>query len=240
MFGTSPMNILSIILGRYIPPYVMNQLRFEWHVWRNAIHTSRQRKALAGSKSLYVNIGAGDSGRDGWVNVDAYPQPGINCLWDCRKGLPFQPESVKGLFAEHVFEHLDYFSEVPVFLASVFRALEPGGTVRLIVPDARKYMLGYLSDDWSELARTRPLLSGNFDPFSRRRFETKMELINEVFRQGTEHKFAWDFETMQLVMARAGFSEIRQCEFAAGSDPDLLIDSPNRAPESLYVEARKI
>lgn len=233
------MHLISTILGRYLPPYVLNQLRFEWHVWRNTRHASSQRKALNGRDNLYVNIGAGDSGRDGWVNIDAYPQPGINCLWDCRKGLPFQPGSVKGLFAEHVFEHLDYVSEVPVFLAEAFRTLQQGGTIRLIVPDARKYLVGYMSDDWSDLVKTRPLLPGNCDPFSRRRFDTKMELINEVFRQGTEHKFAWDLETMMLVMGRVGFTEIRQCEVGVGRDPHLVLDSPNRAPESLYVEATK-
>jgi predicted SAM-dependent methyltransferase len=138
-----------------------------------------------------------------------------------------------------MLEHLDYDSELPKFLGSAFASLQPRGTIRLIVPDAGRYLAAYMSPGWSELVRTRPLRPGNVDTFSNRRFETKMELINEVFRQGSEHKFAWDFETLSLALRRAGFVEIEQVSFQAGSDPKLLLDSPERAAESLYVEARK-
>ncbi len=231
--------LLLELLNRNLPAYVVEQLRFEWMVWRNTRRSSVQRNPLIGSSGLYVNVGAGRTGREGWVNVDVQRRPGINCLWDCRRGLPFEPESVSGLFTEHVFEHLEYYTEVPLFLASVFSVLQHGGTLRVVVPDARKYLVGYLSDGWSALANTRPLLPGNLDTFSQRRFATKMELINEVFRQGTEHKFAWDYETLELVMARAGFVEIQQREFGIGRDSKLLIDREVRAPESLYVEGTK-
>jgi len=221
-----------------LPPYVTNQLRFEWYVWRNT-HRSNARKAFANEQNLYVNAGAGAQGRPGWVNVDAYPNEGVNCLWDFRNGLPFAPGSVKGLFSEHMFEHLDYVLEAPKFLQHAFSSLQSGGTVRLIVPDAGKYLAAYMAEGWSELILTRPLLDGNKDTFSEQRFQTKMELINEVFRQGGEHKFAWDFETLSLALRRVGFVDIQRRSFNVGFDEKLLIDSPIRAAESLYVEARK-
>lgn len=233
------MRLGSGLLGRFLPPYLINQLRFEWYVWRNTRGAASQTAVYAHKKQLYVNAGAGGHGRPGWINMDAYPNNGINFLWDFRKGLPFDPGSVKGFFSEHLLEHLDYQTEVTRFLRDAFAALQSGGTIRLIVPDAGKYLAAYMAEGWSELVHTRPLLDGNIDTFSNRRFDTKMELVNEVFRQGGEHKFAWDFETMRLALRRAGFVDIEQQTFNVGSDTNLLIDSPRRAAESLYVEARK-
>ncbi len=65
------------------------------------------------ASDLLVNLGAGNKGKPGWVNVDSYPFTGINCVYDCRKHLPFPDESVKGIFCEHFFEHIDYTEEVP-------------------------------------------------------------------------------------------------------------------------------
>jgi hypothetical protein len=60
-----------------------------------------------------------------------------------------------------------------------------------------------------------------------------MEHINFHFRQGFEHRFAYDFETMEHALKEAGFVEIRQREF----DSDL--DSKNRELGTLYVNPLK-
>jgi hypothetical protein len=42
-----------------------------------------------------------------------------------------------------------------------------------------------------------------------------------------------------LLLQKAGFTVIKQEKFAKGNDKRLLIDRPERAVESLYVEAIK-
>jgi hypothetical protein len=64
-----------------------------------------------------------------------------------------------------------------------------------------------------------------------------MELINVVFRQWEEHKFAYDYETLALVLSQAGFRTIRQQSFGETLSPEICLDLERRASESLYVEA---
>ncbi|NEU06779.1 methyltransferase domain-containing protein [Flavihumibacter sp. R14] len=196
--------------------------------------------ALATRKSLYANIGSGAVGLSyGWVNIDFSPAVNVHYVFDCSKELPFATNSVKGLFTEHFFEHLDFNDEVPEFLKEVYRVLEPNGCVRIIVPDAEKYLLGYCSHDWELLKQTRPLDDDLNDLIMGYRYNTKMELINEVFRQGGQHKYAWDFLTMEHVLKRAGFSMVIKQSYMSTYDKTLAIDMEARRHESLYVEAIK-
>jgi predicted SAM-dependent methyltransferase len=80
----------------------------------------------------------------------------VNCIYDCRRDLPFADASATVIFTEHFFEHIDYCEEVLVFLSECWRVLEPGGVIRIAVPDAEKYIRAYCSEGWEELARGRP------------------------------------------------------------------------------------
>jgi predicted SAM-dependent methyltransferase len=239
------MRRIKALLVRWVskrfPPYVLNPLRSEWHVWKYA-HLARKPAPFVPSGPVYINAGAGVSGREGWLNVDACPYPGINRLQDLRKGFP--PDLLSqadGIYTEHFVEHLSYEEEVPRFLASAISTLKPGGVLRIIVPDARKYMSAYFAEGWGDMTKVRSLKDGNLDdsvhPPVRR--ATKMEFVNEVFRQSGQHQFAWDFETLALAMGKAGFVDIAECQFGVGRDPKLLIDLPQRAFDSLYVEGRR-
>jgi hypothetical protein len=66
-----------------------------------------------------------------------------------------------------------------------------------------------------------------------------MEVLNAMFRQYFEHKFAYDFPTLEFLLFRYGFSEVLNQSFGRSTLPELAIDSPDRASESLYVEAVK-
>src|SRR5258708_4326491 len=97
---------------------------------------SRVRRSYRDRRDLQVNIGPGLFAKAGWVNVDIFNFPGVNCIYDCRKKLPFADGSVRCIFAEHFFEHIDYTEETPFFLTECHRVLQPGGVIRIIVPDA--------------------------------------------------------------------------------------------------------
>src|SRR5262249_55628967 len=140
---------------------------------------------------------------------------------------------------EHFFEHIDYTEEAPRFLAEAKRVLKDGGVIRIIVPDAEKYLNAYVRDDWRDMMAIRPLDPNLKDFHYSFRYSTRMELINVVFRQFEEHKFAYDFETLALLLKRNGFDEVVRSSYGQSLDPELCIDLEARAPESLYVEAVK-
>ena len=61
-----------------------------------------------------------------------------------------------------------------------------------------------------------------------------MEHINFHFRQGDQHRFAYDFSTLDQALAQVGFKNIKRRDF----NPKL--DSLDRKMGSLYVEASKL
>ncbi|WP_295799431.1 methyltransferase domain-containing protein [Mucilaginibacter sp.] len=196
-------------------------------------------RELSNQRDLYANVGCGSGGLKGWTNVDLGNHENVTYRFNCSKSIPFGDNSVKGLFTEHFFEHLEYETEVPFFLKDCHRAMQKGGVMRIVVPDAEKYLIGYVQPGWDYLKQTRPLDDDLNDLSMGIKYQTKMQLINEVFRQSGEHKYAWDFETMKLSLLKAGFSEVYKMAFLESKDPVLKIDKEVRKPESLYVEAIK-
>jgi predicted SAM-dependent methyltransferase len=236
---TTPRHPLKKILCYVFPVHLLEQIKFELHMMIVRIKGFNNRRQFAGRKDLLVNVGAGDSGNEGWINIDGFPGRGVTCLADARKRLPFQDNSVKGIFSEHFFEHIDYTEEAPHFLRECFRSLQPGGVVRIIVPDLERYLKAYVQDDWSLFAKIRPLDESLRDHAYGWRYNTQMELINFVFRQGQQHKFAYDFATMEFLLRKCGFTNIKRQDYGKSQMRELCIDNATRASESLYVEAMK-
>ncbi|BAZ01852.1 family 2 glycosyl transferase [Tolypothrix tenuis PCC 7101] len=221
----------------------LQQYNFYLGKWRYAKKLKSQRnktlKRFHQHKGLLVNIGCGSQGRDGWINIDFAEYKGINCTFDCSKDLPFEDNSVKAIFTEHFLEHLDYEKEAQLLLADCFRVLETGGVIRIVVPDAEKFLIAYNSPGWEALSVTRPLTSDFIDCHLGIKYNTKMELVNVVFHQFGEHKFAYDYETLKFCLEKTGFSQVKKMSFGESRMKELAIDLKVRESESLYVEAIK-
>ena len=104
----------------------------------------------------------------------------------------------------------------------------PRGRLRLIVPDGGLYIKLYMDG-----------LNGKPDvkfPRPNDAFVTPMMYVNECFRDWG-HLYAYDFVTFQFFIKAAGFSDVVQRKYMEGDDPALLLDSPERAEESLFIEA---
>lgn len=231
---------LRRLLVQVWPPGVVDAISFET---RASIQHFRSwlsgRSKFKGKKHLKVNIGCGNNTARDWVNLDLGGPPEV-FRWDCRRGLPFDENAVDAVFAEHVFEHLDPETGTR-FLSECRRCLRPGGVVRIIVPDAGRY-IGLYQGPWQALADIRPLSkdgNGYKDQWLNRVYRTKMEFINEVFRQGAEHKYAYDDETLILKFRDAGFNKIILQSYGVSVMEEPPLDTPARGNESLYVEAIK-
>lgn len=199
------------------------------------------RARFKGKTGIRAHVGCGFRVAPGWDNLDLLLLPDVTC-WDCRRGLPFEDSSVSLIFSEHVFEHLDRPGSTAAFLAECLRCLEPGGILRLVVPDCGMYLKAYASRDWDTLVAKRPLQrreGGYYDAWLNETYRTPMELVNAVFRQGAEHKYAYDAETLILDLEAAGFSSATQQAFGKSLSAAMTLDSPDRESESLYVEGVK-
>lgn len=221
------------------PKHFVEQVVAESELRDVRLRAAREVRRFRGARELRVNVGCGPHGKPGWVNLDARRWPGVDCVFDARKRLPFEDGSVRLLFCEHFLEHLEYSEEVPMFLAECLRCLAPGGVIRLVVPDARRYLEAYVQGDWAALTRIRPLRRGRRDAWLGCPIRTSLELVNLVFRQGGEHRFAWDRETLAHALRRQGFRRMREHACGQSRAAGLALDQAERASESLYVEAER-
>ena len=158
-------------------------LRFEFRIarqrWLNVLLPWRRARIarLRTLRHISLNVGSGGRGRPGWINLDVSPlHADIYCTHDLRRPLPFASNAVRRILAEHVIEHLDYHDDVPKVFAEFHRVLESGGTARIVVPDAERFMRAYLSGGttpWSDLGFAGGRLPADM--------HTNIELVNHVF-----------------------------------------------------------
>lgn len=231
--------LLLRFLERFAPKAFWQQARFEFLMFRIRRKKAQYKRAFHKQSELKINFGSGAAGRPGWINVDVVTSPGVSCVVDCRSEQPFADNSARLIFTEHFLEHIEYPLDAQKFLSECRRILKPGGLLRIVVPDAEQYLSAYCTEGWQALENLRLLKSGRRDPYFDMIYETKMELVNMIFRQGNEHKFAYDFETLKHVLEASGFVRVSKMSCGATLGTETPIDLPERAHESLYVECFK-
>lgn len=139
--------------------------------------------------------------------------------------------SVEILYSSHMLEHLDR-AEARAFLAEALRALAPGGTLRLVVPDLalliRRYVETGDSNEFLEathLVATRP--------------KSLLAKLRWLLVGDRHHAWMYDETSLVKLLEESGFHNITplpagQTHIADPGDLDLR----ERETESLYVEAR--
>lgn len=230
---------------KVFPLHTLIELRAEAHLTWLRLTRRGIASRYVSARDLLVNVGCGSEGRAGWVNIDSSDGAAVDLVCDCRRALPLPSGSARGIFAEHFLEHLDYYEEAPRFLTECRRVLQPGGTLRIVVPDGSKYLQAYSSGGLESFAAFSPLATlepgGDIDPYSLGRpilpFRTKMEVVNFHFRQNGQHRYSYDYETLAGLLEDCGFACVTEATFGVSRLAGLAIDQAARAQESLVVEA---
>jgi predicted SAM-dependent methyltransferase len=237
------MSMLERLSDAILPRSLSRQIKFEGiAAARFALAKLTSASQFKGQRNLRVNVGCGQNFAAGYINIDLYKGPNV-VFWDCRKSLPFDDNSVDIVFAEHVLEHFEYPTQSSTFLKECFRCLSKGGVVRVVVPDGALYLKLYNSGSWEGMIPVRPLIAcdrGYKDGWLNEIYKTRMEFINAIFRQGIEHKFIYDGETLESQLKDCGFEIVQRMEFGKTLSPIPALDSYPRKGESLYVEAVKV
>lgn len=217
--------------------FLFDQLRVELDaalvglVNRLSRRRRRQLREIRCARDLRVNVACGPHALPGFVNLDLRPCCPEVIGWECRRRLPLGDGAVAGIRVEHFVEHLEPREELPAFLADCLRVLRVGGILRVIVPDAERFLRAYCRDD---LAGFRALAVP--DPFPAD-LPTRMDIVDYAFHQWHEHRWGYDFETLAHRLRRAGFLRIERMESRSSLDAALAHDRDEHAPYSLYVDA---
>jgi predicted SAM-dependent methyltransferase len=223
---------------RWLPPAwidVWDHARFELE---STLGRLRQKRLYRFPEHTRLNLGCGpgdDARLPGFLNVDFFRwRRSVDLALDLRYPLPLESGAWKAIYCHHTLEHISY-PAAGRLLAECHRLLAPGGILRLVVPDAGKYLRLYAAGDEASRAEVRRLYE-NHPPFA-----TPMEAINHLFRDTkfNEHLFAYDYETLASLLHGAGFPDAWPSQVNQSVLPELNHDRAHWAKFSLYAEARR-
>jgi predicted SAM-dependent methyltransferase len=196
----------------------------------------RFQRAVANSPSpVKVNVGAGTALLPGWLNTDV--------LWrsemylDLTRPWPVPPENIDRIYADNVIEHFSLQKARDV-LRYCYRALRPGGAVRLATPDLERTVRAYLEDP--------ELTAAHLDRHRRLGYpaEHPADMLRVTYAYHGHHQgYIFDWAALSAELARAGFSDIRRYDAGHSDDPEFkgleTRAEPTEAMTELIVEARK-
>lgn len=190
------------------------------------------------SKGLKVHLGPGQRNYlNGWLNVDANIITAKSDLWiNFLDPLPFKDNCVDIFYSYHVVEHLPEY-HLQKHFNDMFKALRPGGGLRIGVPSlgnaCRKYVDG--DHNW-------------FYDFPDKRKSIGGRFTTTIFCRG-EHLTALDESYLSEIAEQAGFIDIQFClpiKETSLSDLGLSVDvleseweSDFDFPHTVVIEAKK-
>ncbi len=181
---------------------------------------------------LNVQYGCGLSAPEGWLNYDASPRLRVERLpiigiamrqsgralfpanvryGDIVTGLPLADGSVDALYCSHILEHIDRAS-VEIALANSHRLLRPGAPFRLIVPDLLWRARKFVTDHEAGIASAADEFMYSCYLGEERPSRTVMAKLRALLGNSA-HRWMFDAPQMKALLARAGFTDIRDCRF---------------------------
>ncbi len=207
----------------------------------------------------YIQYGCGLSAPLSWKNFDASPTLRIqktpalgflakkklnisfppNVLYgDIVKGLPVNEASCNGLYCSHVLEHLS-LNDFRIALVNSFKILKSGGIFRCVVPDlelmARSYINSLDSGDHSaSISFIKNTLLG-IDQRGR-----GLKGLLSSFWGNSHHLWMWDKNSLSEELKKAGFIQVRSCQFNDCEDEMFKqVEEAKRFENAVAIECRK-
>lgn len=174
---------------------------------------------LAGLPRPLLRVAYRSSGMRGQMTEEAFVEVLSNHRFvhhDLVYGIPFPDGSVQAIFSSQFFEHVTR-TDAERLAAEALRVLEPGGVIRISVPD-----FVWLVEEWQRGAK-RAVIDGIFGA----------DGLGEYAR----HRYMYDEEMLGELLTSAGFTDVVRCRFREGRVPDL--DVLDNREGSLVMEAAK-
>ena len=222
-------------------------------VFNNPVSRKNRNYKMGGEQNL--QYGSGFSGPASWRNFDASPTllferlPVIVRLYtknearfpesveygDIIKGLPVAPNSYKGVYCSHVLEHLS-LNDFRVALSNTYKVLQPGGTLRLVLPDLEHSARQYLSNSSNDAAYS--FMRETYLGLESRPHNLKAFVVS--WHGNSQHLWMWDYKAITLELLNAGFIEVRRASFGDSLDIKFLeVEDKSRWDNCLGVECKK-
>lgn len=219
---------------------IFRLIRYEFHFlilkFKNTIFFQEKKFQNHLSKNNNLHYGCGSRKLKNFINIDGYKTTATDFCFDLRIPIPAMEESIRFIFTEHVLEHLDR-KTLESILFNFYKILEKGGIVRIIVPDLEKFVYAYQHSDIEWFKKSHQS-SVSYTP--EKEIISSCEGLNSIFYNHM-HKFIYDFNTLEIMLKKAGFKKIYKSTHLGSSYKELNLDSDyeSRSQCSLYIEAIK-
>lgn len=141
---------------------------------------------------IRVHLGCGVKRLDGWIHVDAQPQPMLDHQTTVDNLHMFKDNSVDEIYACHVLEHVGR-KQVDNVIREWNRILKVGGIVRISVPDFDAVVTHYQQHK-SIQDIMGLVVGGQRDEFD-------------------YHCVLFDFESMRTLLQSSGFQQIQRYDW---------------------------
>ena len=207
-------------------------------------------------RKLNLGCGPGAPVLDEWMNLDGswnawlakhsvvrqflrafhlLPESLLDMPWrpdvivhDVIRTLPFQDNSLDGIYASHILEHL-YLDEAKQLLQECFRVLRPNGVLRVVVPDLRAIALEYLGSTTIDDSSDRTSAELPADRMNKRLgFRPPARPTGNVLRQMYiavkdfhTHKWMYDADSLAYYLRGVGFDEVQEMPFCVSRIDDI-------------------
>lgn len=186
-----------------------------------------QRRLLKRPQPYQLHLGCGDIHFPEWIHLDANPALShIDAVWFAQDGLPCPDASCQYIYSEHFLEHLNPQDGLNL-LKECRRVLQPGGVLRIAMPDMRECVRQYMDGDWQQ----QPWL----EKYGYTWIKTGCEMVNICFREWG-HLWLYDREELHRRLHEAGFTQITDVG-CGESDHIPLQNRETRRESSLVCEA---
>lgn len=87
--------------------------------------------APANMKEVRLDLGCGLRKKEGYIGIDITQLPGVDIVYNIENGLPFEDNSVDGIYSNFLFEHLPN----TIFLfKELYRVCKNGSIIEFLVP----------------------------------------------------------------------------------------------------------
>jgi len=201
----------------------------------------------------FVQYGCGLTAPTNWENYDVSPTlrvqkvpllgalvggpkfPKNIRLGDICKGLSLPDSCADAMYCSHTLEHLA-LEDLRIALRHTFRILKPGGVFRFVLPDLRRLAREYVESkdpNASLVFMEASVLGKNKRP--RGLIGVLRTLIGN-----SSHLWMWDFESLSVELAKAGFVDIRRAEIGDSKLPEFKdVEALDRWKGELGMECRK-
>jgi SAM-dependent methyltransferase len=134
------------------------------------------------------------------------------------KRFPYPDNTFRYVFSAHMLEHL-YPDEAEFCLREVRRVLQPGGLVRIVIPDLDRIVASY------DPHNPEPTLDSIYQGNRRNSHER------------ARHWWHYNETSLRALLQRIGFGQIERCQYQQGRCAD--VERIDNRPDSLFMEAVK-